>query len=64
MERYDDLESILEASFGKKWRKKWSYNASKPKIARKIIQYFNSDEISSELKNHLNNIYKIIKKDQ
>jgi len=61
MERYGDLESILKSSFGKKWKKTWSYNASKPKIARKIIQHFNHKDISSELKGHLDKIYRIIR---
>ena len=61
MERYGDLESILESSFGKTWKNKWSYNASKPKIARTIIKYFNREDITSELKDHLEQIYRIIK---
>jgi predicted ATP-dependent endonuclease of OLD family len=61
IENYDELERVLESSFGKKWRKKWSYNAAKPKFARKIVQYFNKGDISPELKSHLNRVYKIIK---
>lgn len=61
IERYGDLDSILKSSFGKKWKNTWSYNASKPKFARKIIQYFNHEDISSDLKGHLNKIYRVIK---
>jgi len=61
IERYGDLDSILKSSFGKKWKKTWSYNASKPRFARKIIQHLNHEDISSDLKGHLNKIYRIIK---
>ena len=60
IDAYDDLESLLKSSFGKRWKKSWSYNSSKPNFARKIIQHFNQVDITTDLKRHLNKIYCVI----
>ena len=58
--KYDDLESILKSSFKRKWKKSWSYNKTKPSLARKIVQYIKLSDISPELKRHLNQIHNVI----
>lgn len=60
IDKYDDLESLLKSSFGRSWKKSWSYNAYKPKLARKIIQHLNQENITSDLKKHLIKIYSVI----
>lgn len=60
IDKYDDLEEVLKSSFGSKWRRKWSYNDSKPEFARKIVQFIDSEDIGSDLKKRLNNILNVV----
>jgi putative ATP-dependent endonuclease of OLD family len=58
--RYDDLESVLQSAYGIKWKKSWSYDAAKPELARKIAKNFRIEDMSTDLKNHLDSVYKVI----
>ncbi len=61
-DRFDRLEARLKKAYGKGWKSAFSYDKSKPKRARKIIEHFQAAHISLELKKELNSVVKAIER--
>jgi len=59
--KYDELENVLKNAYKTNWKNSWSYNSAKPAMARKIANHVEEQDISLDLKKHLDKIIKIIR---